>query len=205
VKPLPSGTMKLLTILIVIVIGLAGTLSYVIFYPRTDSHTASVATVTSKPLPTHKMFGQVFFDYNGNGRQDSGEPAVPNVTIALDRSNVTATNVTGWYSISSVAQGNHTLRIFPPRSFRYMCESALEFRSVKESYGVSVLNDTRKDVGLMEGFLTTPFNSGTRHTLAQYVNISNSSRLIDWQGGSKTYQNPDVLLPTLVNRSRYEC
>jgi len=202
-----KSKLNLLAVLFIAVVVVGGIGSYFVFYPqtgpttRTTSATSSLQT-TSKPLVTYSIFGKIFFDYNGNGKQDPGEPDMPDVIIALNGKNVTATNSTGWYAITSVANGNHTIRPYPPRDFtytygystrladfRYMCESDAEYRSVKDSYTLQVGNDTRKDIGLMEGFLTMPFSRGTvEYARRLYVDISNSSRLIDWQGSSQTYQ-----------------
>ncbi len=168
------------------------------------TQTSTIQSVTSKPVVVFKLFGKIFFDYNGNGIQEKDEPAVPNVAIALDGFNVTVTNSTGWYAITNVANGNHTIRPYPPRNFtytygystrlanfRYMCESDAEYRSVDDPYQVSVLNDTRKDIGLMEGFLTMPFPKGTVENYRRwYVDISDTSRPMDWRGGDWTYERP---------------
>jgi murein DD-endopeptidase MepM/ murein hydrolase activator NlpD len=170
--------------------------------PTTMTITPYVTTVSgtetaAKSVSTLKLFGQVCFDYNGNGRQDAGEPAVPDVTIALDGANITATNATGWYSISSVTQGSHKLRLFPPTGFRYMCDSDTEYRSAKDSYTLQVGNDTRKDIGLMEGFLTSPFRL-YRSRLESYVDIDPGPGVRDWSGGTRTYNGhtgTDFLAP----------
>jgi hypothetical protein len=147
------------------------------------------------------LYGKIFFDYNGNGIQEKDEPPVPNVVVALDGKNVTATNSTGGYVVNDVV-GAHMIRPYQPgnftytygyatrlANFRYMCESDAEYRSIKDSYTLQVGNDTRKDIGLMEGFLTMPFSRGTvEYARRLYVDISDGSRLIDWQGSSQTYQ-----------------
>jgi murein DD-endopeptidase MepM/ murein hydrolase activator NlpD len=181
-------------ILLIAVVVIGGIGSYFVFYPqtgpttRTTSVTSSLQT-TSRSLVIYSMFGKIFFDYNGNGKQDPGEPDMSDVVIALDGKNTTSTNSTGWYLITSVVEGNHTIRPFPPARFRYMCESDSEFRTVKETYTVSVRNDTRKDIGLMEGFLTAPFNKGKSTIDPQgYVDLDpRSGHVRDWKGGDQTY------------------
>ncbi len=160
--------------------------------PTTMTITPYVTTVSgtetaAKPVSTLKLFGQVCFDYNGNGRQDAGEPAVPDVTIALDGANITATNATGRYSISSVTQGSHKLRLFPPTQFRYMCESAAEFRSVKEPYEIQVSNETRKDIGLMEGFLTLSIPRGVPYEVDRFYDRDPDPDKYLWWNGATGY------------------
>lgn len=162
---------NLLAALLIGIAVVGGLGSYLTFYRQAGTQITSTATSATTPVSTQittqpklfRLYGKLFFDCNGNGKQEPREPDVPDVMIALDGKNATSTNSTGWYVISdigetvSVLRGYHQISIFPPKKFRYMCESDAEFRSVKESYGVSVLNDTREDIGLMEGFLTLPF------------------------------------------------
>ncbi len=189
---------KLLGALIVVsvVLGVVGWQQFVSkpTLPATITGTTSIAVTSAR---TFKLSGKIFFDYNGNGIQERDEPPVPNVLIALDGKNVTATNSTGWYVITSVVEGNHTIKPFPPARFRYMCESVSEFRSVKESYTITVGNDARKDIGLMEGFLTSPFRL-YRSTLESYVDIDPAPGVRDWSGGTRTYDGhtgTDFLAP----------
>jgi murein DD-endopeptidase MepM/ murein hydrolase activator NlpD len=151
----------------------------------TPQQTTQQTTIPTTRQQLYKLYGKLFFDHSGNGIQDPGEPDMPNVVIALNGKNVTSTNSTGWYLIGDLERGNYTIRPFPPKNFRYMCESAAEFRSVKESYRVSVGNDTRKDIGIMEGYLTLPFVKGTVERGPRvYVDVGNCR---DWKGGSDTY------------------
>jgi len=133
--------------------------------PTIVTATPTVTTVLSQTTIRPRllsMYGKIFFDHNGNGKQDPGEPDMPGVTVALNGRNMTATNGTGWFVIGDLARGNYAIRPFPSRNFRYMCESADEFRSVTDSYEILLSNDTRKDIGLMEGFLTQPYSKIAR-------------------------------------------
>ena len=193
-----NGKLSAFVILLIAVVVVGGIGSYFAFYPQTGPTTRTTSVMsslqtTSKPLVTYLVFGKIFFDYNGNGKQDLGESDVPDVVVALNGKNVTATNGTGWYVINNLPSGVHTVKPYPPTNFRYMAESNAEYRSVKANYLISVRNDTRKDIGLMEGFLTLPFAKGTRHTIDWYFDISNDSRPIDWQGGSQTGNAPKPL------------
>ena len=194
-----KGKLSAFVILLTVVVAVGGIGSYFIIYQqtgpteRTTSVTSSLQTA-SRPSVTYSMFGKIFFDYNGNGRQEPNEPPVPDVTVALNNVNRTVTNATGWYTIGEISTGLYKLRLFPPKNFRYMCESDAEFRAVQAFYDVLVVNDTRQDIGLMEGFLTMSFAKGTNELSRRlYVDIANksfTSRGIDWQGGDQTYQRP---------------
>lgn len=162
-----QGKWKLLAVLIV-ASALLGAVGWQQFSPQPrpsiTATTTATATTASSTQTTRmfRLFGTIFFDYNGNGKQEQNEPAVPNARINLNGSNLTSTNSTGHYEIRQVAEGIHQLKIFPQANFRYMCESEYEFRPVKESYEIFLIRDTRKDIGLMEGFLTLPFGKGTK-------------------------------------------
>ena len=197
------GRWKLLGVLIFVTVVLGGAGSYFTFYRQsgtqisTNTRTATAALSTQAKLYT--LYGKLFFDYSGDGIQQLGEPPLPSVVVALDDRNVTSTNSTGWYVINDVVKGNHTVRPFPPKNFGYMCESPAEFKSVKEFYGVLVGNNTRKDIGLMEGYLTLPFASNTVETDTRvYVDVTLGGGRRDWQGGRNTYSGhlgTDFLLP----------
>jgi len=151
--------------------------------------TPSMTTASStQTIRIFKLTGVIFFDYNGNGKQEKNEPPIPQVTVALNGANLTATNATGGYTIGDVTEGLHRLRVFPPKKFRYMCESDAEFRTVQASYEVLVRNDTRKDIGLMEGFLTLPFDSKTTVEIRGfYDHISSDSLGVVNYRGDTTY------------------
>lgn len=137
--------------------------------------------------PLYRLCGKLFFDYNGNGKQDPEEPDIPNVVIALDGRNATATNSTGWYVINDVPRGSHMIRPYPPKNFRYMCDSDAESRSVKESYEILLVNDTRKDVGLMEGFLILPFPFGRNYEIVLWFDRDpRLGHVKNWKGESDT-------------------
>ncbi|MCJ7505569.1 peptidoglycan DD-metalloendopeptidase family protein [Candidatus Bathyarchaeota archaeon] len=157
-------------------------------------------SATSSLVVIFRVFGKVFFDYNGNGRPDPKEPDVPNVVVALDGRNVTATNSTGWYVIDSVPQGSYRIRPYAPKNFRYMCESAAEFRRVEEGYRISVINETRKDIGLMEGFLTLPFQISSPIDISDHFDHDpgidgmwwNGRRLVGSRGHSPPHTHPGI-------------
>jgi len=190
-----SSKWKLAATLIV-ALAVVGAVGWQQFTPKPAPPVAFTVTPTGTTLPRTqtttlpRLHGKLFFDYNGNGKQDPGEPDLPNIAVALNGRNVTATNSTGWYLIADVATGNHTIRPFPPKNFRYMCESAAEFRPVTGFYTVSVKNDTRKDVGLMEGFLTLPFSSRVNLRMSRFYDRDPRNGYVkNWDGKSYPYTN----------------
>jgi len=168
--------------------------------------TSTVTTVSGTSTPKgFKLFGAIFFDYNGNGKQEKSEPPIPNVTVAVNGANLTVSNSTGWYVIESVSKGEHSLRVYGPRNCRYMCESAEEFRRSDETYRIQVNNDTRKDIGMMEGFLTLPFSASTPIEVTDYFDHDpgldgmwwNGRRLAGSRGHSPPHTHPgiDFIMP----------
>ncbi len=179
---------KLLGVLIVasVILGVVGWQQYLSQRTTTSSLTASATSQTTTQR-LYKWYGQLFFDYNGDGIQQLGEPALTNVAISLDGRNVTMTNSTGGYAIN-VTRGIHRLLPYPPKEFHYMWNSSSEVRPINPSmvYGYFIENDRRMDIGFGHGFLTLPFANGTDYSILYYVNIGNHSD-IDWQGGHQTY------------------
>ena len=53
----------------------------------------------------------VWWDVNGNGRQDPGEPGIPGVGVALSDSSLSTTDVSGLYAFTGVPSGMYTLKI----------------------------------------------------------------------------------------------
>jgi len=163
------------------VVGSVG--SYLLISRAPQTLTTQSATI--KPIASFKLFGKIFFDYNGNGKQDVGEPDVADVVISLNGKNMTDTNSTGWYEIEDLAKGKHSLRIYASRNFRFMCESDLEFRRSNETYVIQVDSDTRKDIGLMEGFLTLPLSSRAKYSIGRMYDRDPSTRTYLWWNGKK--------------------
>ena len=158
----------------------------------TTTQPLTISSATSTSRQASRLYGKIFFDYNGNGRQDAEEPDVSNVIVALDGKNITVTNSTGWYVIDDVVHGTRLLKVFPPSNFRYMCESEAEFRKTTGRYAVRLTNHTRKDIGLMEGFLTLPFPSTKKPNIARYYDWNPSIwNYLWWNGrsGADTAQN----------------
>ena len=119
------------------------------------------------------VYGRFFFDYNGNGKQDGEEPAVVGASVQLrdDAGSIVAealTDSSGDYTLEDVRTGSYKLHVEADKKFRYMCTSADEFRVVSDAYAISLQGSTSLNIGLMEGFLTLPFVSGTHAELYSY-------------------------------------
>ncbi|HNP87308.1 MAG TPA: SdrD B-like domain-containing protein [Kouleothrix sp.] len=67
---------------------------------------------------------RVWFDQNGNGVQDSGEPGIPGVTVVLHDSSGTAvltttTDLNGNYAFDHLAAGDYTIEVVPPAGYTF--------------------------------------------------------------------------------------
>jgi hypothetical protein len=171
--------------------------------PSTVSPTAST-TSTARELTTNSsslrsslsssteaiqlasLQGSMFFDYNGNGKQDGEEPAVVGALVQLkdDAGKVVADGLTdssGDYKLEDIKAGFYSLHVgvdhLSDKRLSYMCTSTNEFRAVTDDYRLSIREDTLMDVGLMEGFLTLP-QEKERKSLRQPLEQS-SQRTLD--------------------------
>jgi murein DD-endopeptidase MepM/ murein hydrolase activator NlpD len=136
----------------------------------------------------------LFFDYNGNGVQDGGEPAVAGALVQLNDNvgNViaeTLTDSSGDYRLEDVRTGSYNLHVEAEKKFRYICTLPDEFRAVSDTYTIPLQGTTSFNIGLMEGFLTLPLRRGTRFHYNAYFDDDPSNSMKDWKGGGNTANN----------------
>lgn len=185
-------------------------LDYFVRNPQIPSQQTLTQSLTSSSLATTtissssltqlvSLQGRLFFDYNGNGIQDTDEPSIQNARVQMQDSNARViaealTDSSGDYKLD-IPAGNYKLFIQPDQSksnnpnFGYMCTSPSEFRAITDGYDLSATGDGTFDVGLMEGFLTLPFNKNDSYTdIPDYVDLDPRPGYIrDWMGGKNTY------------------
>jgi len=131
------------------------------------------------------LHGRLFFDYNGNGKQDGEEPPVTGATVQLkDLSGATIaqsfTDSSGDYKLEDIKTGSYLLHVAADKRFRYMCMSANEFRAVSDYYVMSLEWSKRADIGLMEGFLTLPLQSETNFSIDRFYDWDPDPRKSLW-------------------------
>jgi hypothetical protein len=135
----------------------------------------------------------LFFDYNGNGVQDAKEPAIAGALVQLkdNAGGVIAeahTDSSGDYTLEDVRTGTYRLYVgveqFSDKRFRYMCRSAEELTAIPEGYGVVLDRPQSVDIGLMEGFLTLPFQRETKFTISNYYDWDPRKGAIKWWDGT---------------------
>lgn len=118
-------------------------------------------TPTSTPLPVHTLSGHVFFDYNGNGLQDDGEPGIQDAAVCIDSLESALCSISGpngSYSIANVPAGSHQVYVQgptegPATAFRYISLSLAAFQEITTAIPLTVGGDESLNVAVMQGWL----------------------------------------------------
>lgn len=152
--------------------------------PEPTATPTPTPTGTPTPLPTFTLSGVVFFDYNGNGVRDEGEPPIPGATVQVG-SLIATTGADGVYTLERVPRGNQQVRLSAP-GFRYTALSLEAFQSSERPISVTVNGDIQRDWGMMQGFLTLPVKCGAPVEYLTFVDLDLGPGMRDWQGGNNT-------------------
>jgi len=169
----------------------------------TSSSLNSSSTSSTEAIQLTSLQGRLFFDHNGNGKQDGEEPAVPKARVILmhrTRGFVTetVTDSSGDYRLEDIRTGLYTLHVEAEKNFQYMCRSSEEFRRVTEGYELSLeygADVPGMDIGLMEGFLTLPLSSKTKYSVGRYYDWDpDPKKSLWWSGmvGSDPYNHEGI-------------
>lgn len=168
------------------------TTSTTLVHRQTTTSTSLGSSTESVQLAS--LQGRLFFDYNGNGKQDGEEPAVAGALVQLEDSvgNLIAETLadsSGDYRLEDVRTGSYKLHLgvdyFSDKRLQYMCRSRDDLKAVADGYEVSLQGIARMDVGLMEGFLTMPVSSTTRYEIDRfYDRDTDVDRYLWWNGAS---------------------
>jgi hypothetical protein len=155
------------------------------------------------------LSGIIFFDHNGNGVHDEGEPPIPNATVQISNQTVT-TKPDGSYSLT-ITRGTQSIRI-SAEGFRYInvfrrwvdipeqIANGVKFpaQHLADAEIVPIADVLRldvtqfdakgiatKNIGLMQGYLTSPIACGTHYLLWSYVDLDHRIGSIrNWAGDS---------------------
>jgi murein DD-endopeptidase MepM/ murein hydrolase activator NlpD len=173
---------------------------------------SALRPVTPTPAAAFTLSGVVFFDHNGNGAKDVGEPPIEGASISAG-DKVTLSGPDGTYTLERVPAGEQRMQVDGPSDqlearFRYitrlrrwvdipaherngvtvpeqdLTDSAIQ--PVSSPLNVRVGGDVSLDVGLTHGFLTLPFHESTDYLLWSYVDLDH--RL----GHIRNYANESV-------------
>jgi len=150
------------------------------------------STASSESFQLASLEGKLFFDYNGNGKQDTGEPPLAGALIRLDDNagNVVAQSLTdssGDYALEDFRAGSYKLHVEADKKFHYMCRSTDEFTTVSEGYDVLLDRSQRADIGLMEGYLTMITSSKTNFVIDRYYDHNPDPNAYLWWNGQRGF------------------
>ncbi|MCK7513020.1 MAG: IPTL-CTERM sorting domain-containing protein [Desulfobacterales bacterium] len=115
----------------------------------TGGATATVSFGDQQPVPaTGSITGLVFYDINGNGVQDAGEPALPGVTITLRNSAnavvaTTTTDANGNYSFANLPPGQYTVSQTVPPGFVGSTNTTVPVTVTPEGAATAVFGDVQ--------------------------------------------------------------
>ena len=159
--------------------------------PTSTPTSTPTPTATPTPVPTFTLSGVVFFDYNGNGIRDEGEPPISGAKVQVGSLTAT-TGPDGSYTLKGVPRGQQQVRLSAP-GFRYISLSVEAFQPAERPVSLVVKGDTRRDWGLMQGFLTLPFPAGVRFSVDRYYDHDPRQGYVVWWSGSSYAppQSPD--------------
>lgn len=156
--------------------------------------TSGLSTTSTRTVELASFCGRLFFDYNGDGRQDGDESGVAGALVQLKDAvgrvvAETLTDSSGDYRLEDLKPKRYRLHIgvdhFSDKRFTYMCTSAHEFRAVTDDYEISLQGSSSMSIGLMEGFLTLPVSSGTQYELDRFYDRDpDPDRYLWWNGTS---------------------
>jgi hypothetical protein len=159
--------------------------------PRPVVASASISAKT--PTQTFIVSGTIFFDYNGNGVRDNNEPGISGATVKVGSLTATTTS-DGSYTLQGVLAGSQQITLSAP-GFRYISLSLESFQPIDQTVSLTINRDIKRDLGLMQGFLTLPFRCSTTIRFIIYADVDPSPAFRDWRGsnGSDYVRERNVL------------
>jgi murein DD-endopeptidase MepM/ murein hydrolase activator NlpD len=151
-----------------------------------------IPTATPYPILTYALSGIIFFDYDGNGKKDEGEPPIEAALLTVGDNSDTS-DINGSYFLDSLSDGKQSVYIRSPSQepqslFRYISISLQAFQTIDQPLLVSLNGDMRLDIGLMQGYLTLPYAPKTTIVVLSYDDLQGNNydnRVRDWQGNTK--------------------
>jgi hypothetical protein len=158
-------------------------------------------------MPSYTLSGRVFFDYNGSGLQEEGEPGIQGVPVYVDSLNSAlhaTTGADGSYSIPNVPPGAHQVYVQSPTqdpvtAFRYINRFLgwvdipayemngvhvpgqhlpdTEVRAIDQPINIIVSSSEKLDLPLLQGFLTLPFRKDDYPSVSQVSGFDHDGRV----------------------------
>ena len=165
-------------------------------------------TPTSSPTPTstpvlYTVTNSTFFDYNGDGDQDNGEPSLGGIELEYQPGDYKCITDKDGKGVVSIPAGSYELYVSgnASKKFRYFLPSVSEVSKIGDGLNESITGNMTISIPLGEGYLTLPFPTGTIETQPRvYVDVDLTKGIMkDWNGGKQTYDNhlgTDFIIPS---------
>jgi len=171
--------------------------------PTACATATSTPAATPTPQPTntptavaaYTLSGTVFFDYNGNGLADDGEPPIEGVPIRVAGLSTTS-GPDGSYSLAELPAGSQQVYVESPTqepatAFRYISLSLEAFQPIDDPIALTVAGNASLDIALMQGFLTPPYKCITANSLGSWYDLAPMEGAVrNWNGDSTMIQAP---------------
>jgi len=163
----------------------------------------------------YTLSGTVFFDYNGNGLRDVGEPGIEGARVSVGTLS-SATDANGSYSLSGVSSGEIQVYVQsstddPATGFRYVSVfngwvdidayemngvqvpaqylADTDVQAIEEPVNLTISGNQELDVALMQGFLTLPYREeeADQYELTNYFDCDVARYVVRIYSGYITY------------------
>jgi hypothetical protein len=138
------------------------------------------ATATTKPVQTPtstvgpnqliEVTNRIFFDYSGNGIQEYGEPAIPDIRLIYQPGNISCLTNEGGLGTVKVPAGSYTISIDDSSNkFQYILNSVSEITDIGDGLNVDIISKGEEiSIPLAQGFLTWPFLEGVNYEMIYF-------------------------------------
>ena len=181
VPPMPLQNSKPLRGIALIAIILVTAAGYYLLTPRETRPPPEIKPPSTERKQLYSLHGVVFHDYDGDGMKDLVEPVIHGARVTVNDF-TSSSNQSGIYEIRELPAGRYKMHI-EGNSFRHICLSNETILSINTAIGIEIANDTRRDLGLSEGFLTLPVKFGSSHPLFGYHDLDKTrGKVRSWKG-----------------------
>ncbi len=163
-----------------------------------STHAQTLESLSTTPSDKVDLELLLFHDYHGDGVKQYDEPVISDLIFDVVDENSKKVlegiegNGNGIYKLDDLLEGKKYSIKLKDTKYRYVSLSNIEFASINDYEFITNQYTNRESLGLIEGFLTLPYEEGTREYRSRlYFNISDNSNPKDWKEGVQTYQRGD--------------
>jgi hypothetical protein len=152
-----------------------------------ETPTPTIPPPITQPAPTPillQVTNLTFFDYNGNGIQDSGEPPIEGIKLTYQPGDVSCITDKDGKGTVNIQAGSYKLSVNDPsKKFRYIFPSVAEVIAIEDGLSVMIDKNSQVLVPLAEGFLTLPILSGTKYEIDRFYDRNpDPDKYLWWNG-----------------------